>query len=399
MPYARKRKRVYRRSRKTYKRKKRTYSAAFRKRRTTLSKALWARKRAATRKLIAQYRPGTLSFANKYVKDYRDGWLTYRSPSTETIIAGTQGSSPLELQFGRNYCLCPGFFNTIDANNAFFGMSENWEKYASYYQQGYVKYASVTAHFSTQDNRVFSENPQITTSTLNPTSYIVGLMISRVPYPITPLQPNFSWHEVRQLGNCVWKRYTAGASKSVSVTAKVNVGRCLQQYALEERCFEVMPSTNILSDPNTTYRRVTPNENRLWILPFMVPLTKSVTEGAAYIVNYDVQIRKLVRFSRPVADFNTIRQNVPTVLGQSLYPPIGTRLAETYRPMTILPELPNDTKDAEQDDRLDDLEDKDYVQDILINQNASNVSAAIASNNDTQQQLDNHEAQQFPNVH
>lgn len=398
MPYGRKRKRSFRRRRKTYKRSKRRYSSRFSKRRSALSKAFASKRRYRNRKLLALYRPGTLSFSNRYVKDYQDGWLTYRSPTTETIIAQATGSSPMELQFGRNYCLTPGIFNTVNANNEYTGMSENWEKYASKYQQGYVKYASVTAHFRTQDNRVFSEDAKITTSTLNPTSYIVGLMISRVPFTIAPLQPNFSWHEVKQLGQCVYKQYTAGASKSISVTAKVDVGKCLQQYALEERCFGVMPSTNIQSDPNTTYPIVVPNETRLWILPFMVPLTKSVTEGSAYTVNYEVQVRKLIRFSRPVADYNTIRQNVPTVFGQSLYPPIGTRLVESYRPMSILPQLP-DSKDGEQDERLEVLEENDDEQDSKIQDNENTIQSLDQQIGIVTDDLAAHELLQFPNVH
>lgn len=324
-----------------------------------------------------------------------DGWVTYKTQRVETIIAAATGSSPNELQFGRTYCMTPGVFNAFTDAKEYSEMSQDWEKYASKYQQGYTKYASVTCHFSSMDNRVFSENPQVTTSTLNPTSYIVGIIISRVPYFTPQIQPEFDWATVKKLGNCVYKTYTAGVTRSCTVTAKIDIGKCLQQYDFVTRCFEVMPIDNILNDPNNTIMRVVPDETRLYAIPFVVPLVKSAAEGAAYTINYHTTIRKLIRFSRPISDFATIRTYVPTILGQKLYPPVGTKLGTAYRPMTLTVETGNtglSPIDIVQNDRLDDLEGNDNVQD----QDIADNEAAILS---VDQSLNTHINQQFPNVH
>ncbi len=396
MPYARKRKRVYRR-RPRSKRTKRRYSSRFRRRRSTLSKAFASRRRYRNRKLVAQYRPGTLSFGNRYIRDTKRAWLHWNSQLDETLIAATNSSSPLEVQFGDIVNTTSALFNGKDSKTgADDKFSENWDVYSSLYQQAYVKHCNVTVDFSSMDNRVFSIDPQVTTSTLNPTVYIVGIAVFRAPI-FNTINPSYKWETLRKMGNVVYKKYTAGVTRSLSVTAKINLSKCLQQYDFALRCHQVMPLASVLNAPVETYAKCKPQENRCWCYPFVVPLVKSAAEGAAYTINYKTKISKLVCYSRPQSELAVIRAAVPNTSNTQLYPPIGTLFDTGYRPIPVDPGgdeslPPLNPIDIAQNDRLDDLEGNDNVQDLSIADN----EAAILS---VDQSLNTHIQQQFPNVH
>ena len=393
MPYARKRKRVYRR-RPRSKRAKRRYSSNFKRRRSALAKAYASRRRVRNRKLVAIHHPGTLSFGNRYIRDYKKAWLRWSQQLDETIIAGTESSSPLEVQFGNVVTTTSGLFNGIDSETKAPSLfSENWDKYSSLYQQCYVKRCHVTVSFTSMDNRVFSADPQVVTSTLNPTSYIVGVAIFRAPV-FNFVNPTFKWETLRKMGNVVYKKYTAGVTRPCVVTAKIDLAKCLQNYDLSQRCHQVMPYASVLADPTNNYPVLQPKETRCVAYPFVVPLVKSAAEGAAYTINYKTSVSKLVVFSRPQSEFLAVRSAIPQIGGVAPYPPIGTLLNPGYRPIPVDPPqgLTVNPIDIAQNDRLDDLEGNDNVQDLSIADN----EAAILS---VDQSLNTHINQQFPNVH
>lgn len=400
MPYARKRKRVYTRRRASRKRAKRRYSPYFRKRRSALAKAYASRRRYRNRKLLAIHRPGTLSFGNKYIKDTRKAWLFWRNQLDQTIIASTESSSPLEVQFGEVVNTTSALFNGVDEKQAPTYFSENWDKYSSLYQQVYVKNCNITVQFSSMDNRVFSADPQVTTSTLNPTTYIVGIAIFRAPL-FKFVNPTFKWETLRKMGNCVYKKYTAGVTRALTVTAKIDLSKALQQYDFALRCHQVMPINSAVNDVATNFPVLQPEETRCVAYPFVVPLVKSAAEGAAYTINYKTSVSKLCVFSRPQSELLVIRNAAPLVGGTQLYPPVGTLLNAQYRPIPVDPSGDGiqNPYDVIQDERLEVLEANDDEQDENIQTNAQTIQSVDQTLGQTIDDLNVHINTQFPNVH
>lgn len=399
MPYARKRRRVYRR-RPYRKRAKRRYSSAFRRRRSTLAKAFASRRRYRNSKLLAQFKPGTLSFGNKYVRDVKPATLTYRAEQSETILATPSGSSPLECQFGQTFLATSALFNVYGPLGAPESPCENWDVYSSKYSQVYVKNITMTCEFSTQDNRTFSDDPNSLQVQINPTTYICGIMISREPLPVE-LVPIFKWSTVQKLGNVVYKKYTAGVTRALKVTAKVDVGKCLQQYDMNQRVHVVMPLNCVYNQPSTTIPTLQPQDNRLYLIPFVVPMTKSAVEGSAYTIEYKTTIHKRVVFTRPLSDLAQLNGFNPTNNGSFYpYPPQGTNLLSVYRPMSIDGDFtPPLNEDVKQNERLDVLEMNDDEQDSKIQDNENAIQSVDQQVGIVTDDLNQHIVAQFPNVH
>lgn len=380
MPYARKRKRSYTRRRTRRKRTKRTYSPYFRRRRRTLRKGLFGRRSGYRkyRRAIANG-GGTLDFGNKYVKNTRKYTLRWQNEGVQRIFADGDTSQPNVTFFAStSYPLTSPLYNTI-INNTYGNIATNWEQMASRYQQTYVKRVKITASFKGENSN-------------NPTHYICGIILSRTRQQVQ-LVGSYFFERIRKMGNCIYKRMTEDVTKPVTVTAMIDVGRALQQYDFVKRVTPCAPYTTILA--TSSEDKYVPCENRLYAIPFIVPLVANASASTSDMsIYYTMKIEKECVFSRPLGDY----QRVLTGSLQSQYPPVGTTLAPSWRPFPIECESKN-TLDAKQDERLEVLEGNDDQQDDSIQTIENQIQSLDQTVGQTIDDLNVHINTQFPQVH
>ncbi len=229
---------------------------------------------------------------------------------------------------------------------------------ASKYQQTYDKRVKITASFK-------GEVVQ------NPTHYICGIILSRTKQQVQ-LAGSYFFERIRKMGNCIYKRMTEDVTKPVTVTAMIDVGRALQQYDFVKRVTPVAPYTTILATNSES--DYFPCEDRLYAIPFIVPLTPNVGAARAEMrIYYNMKIEKECVFTRPLGDYQRILNGSL----QSQYPPIGTTLAPQWRPLPIECDSKQgrqvDEIDILQNDRLDDLEGDNNVQMLDIADNEAAI--------------------------
>lgn len=379
MPYyARKRSR---------KRTKRRYSRTFRSKRKSLYKARRFRPSIRRRKFTSKRRKfGAFdSFGNSLIPNKVMKTLYWNEPVNSNIIFA-QGGGTQKVFPGESYdCTCPAFVKS-EAEVKQLGPSGrqemmNWDVYSSKYQRAYTKEFRITTTFAFEGEREVGNSDYI----------LCGFFITRAD-----LRNNLTnigdWELLKRSKNVVYKRYDKNVSTQCTVTATVNVGKCLAAATFIDRYSIVYPTPLIWQQSSRNRLAESyPNDSRLYIVQFVVPMTRSVGTDSPVNCQTRTTIKKVVCFDRPLGD--------PTEAAFSnQYPAMSTSLPNTYEPQYIRPLglLDPEGKNDEQDARLEDLEDGQNIQDATTQFNFSTNQDAIT---DVADDLATHEALQFPNVH
>jgi len=359
MPYARKRFR---------KRTKRRYSRRFRSRRKSLYKSkryrpTYRRKQPASkrRKYGAFDSFGNSLIPNKVLKT-----LYWNEPAVSNIIFA-QGGGTQKVFPGESYDVTVPYFVKSEGEVKTKGPSArlnmmNWDVYSSKYQRAYTKEFRISTTFAFENEREVGNSDFI----------LCGFFITR-----NDLRNNLTnigdWELLKRSKNVVYKKFNKNVSAQCTVTATVNVGKCLAAATMIDRYAIVYPIELIWQQANRNRLAESyPNDSRLFIVQFVVPMTRSVDTDSPINCQTRTVIKKVVCFDRPLGD------PTETALSNN-YPATGTTLPNTYEPQYIRPSgLLDDTKDNEQDDRLEDLENGQNIQDdqaqFFFNTNADSIA-------------------------
>ncbi len=376
------------------KRAKRRYSRKFRSRRKSLYKSKRYRRTYRSKQPASKRRKfGAFdSFGNSLIPNKAVKTLYWNEPENSNIIFAQGGGTQKVFPGATFDCTSPLFVKPeLETKAAGPGgrlSMLNWDVYSSKYQRAHVTQMSIKTTFSFEGEREVGNSDFI----------ICGFFISR-----SELRNNITnigdWELLKRSKNCVYKRYNKNVSPQVTVSATVNVGKCLAAATMIDRFSIVYPVQLVWQQAERNRLAESfPNDSRCYITQFCVPMTRSVDTDSPINCQTRTFIKKTVVFDRPLGD--------PTEAAFSNnYPAMGTTLPTTYAPQYIRPLglLASDAKDTEQDQRLMDLEED-------VDENTNAITFGFDETNTNVQDNENaieevaddlaaHEALQFPNVH
>lgn len=373
MPYVK-------RSKKSNKRKRRSTST---KRKSTKRSKVTYRKRSLVRRKQSTKRVSTTSgvfssFGNKYVKSNRIGTVINRELLLRNIIYAN--GSPGDVYLGKAVNVTvPAFIDDLKYVSADPGSSFaiNWDSYAYRYQRAFVRSATVNFQFSIEDSEALG----------NSDMFIVGCFITHANTG-TPLTSYGDFSRIIRCGNVVYKKWTKNVKSMPKITARVNVGGCLQT-PIENR-YSLVWGTQYLGQGNVHLPELYPRSTDLYVVPFVSPCTRSLGPEAPVNIQYRCTVYKKVHFSRPISDPAAVRY-------WPNYPPVTPLLPQGYAPQP-LDSLEEDldaleakfvaleAADSVQDDQITQLTSRMDIDDFEDGsvQSATNFNTAQTNNNTTQ---------------
>jgi len=383
MPYY-----ALRRKRRTY--RKRSYSrkrkAPRRSKGYSRSRRTYRRKPSAKRRRVVG---PFASLGNRIIPHQKIAQLKWMNPDqqqiaypTPIISGGVYTGQPFD-------CASPAFQadqnETIDGG-AFKYIANNWDQFSVKYMRAQVQKAKYTFEFY--------GDSQLSGLALS-NQVMFGVYLSDKFF--VPLLGNIgNFEDLKKSGNLMYKKVNQ-FDRPTKIVCDVNTIACLQSSQAVDRMVTVKPFQkyeNSAEDIKSAY----PAERHLYVYPFVVQLSDPLGGNLSTLsYSFRVSCVKTVKFDRPIQNFFDVRS-----LDQ--YPAYKSALPETFQPRPLYPAgTLDDSKNIEQDARLEDLEDGQNVQDAAVQFGFANTATALQINtdaiDDVADDLAAHEAEQFPNVH